>query len=101
MKEQNAARIAWADIIRAVGTLYIVGFWHIHRYIKDFSIKNIYTRDIAFAVLALFFFLSGYFLGKSEISSFKDILEFYRQRLRKNYFFICDIMFFYGSYYSF
>ena len=75
------------DISRAISILLIVGYWHVFDYFKidaDTRITEISFQFVTSA-LALFIYLSGYFLGKYKIESLKDAKDFYKKRLIRFY----------------
>lgn len=79
------SRVDYLDTARAICMLWIIGIWHMTAYIKNTqSISNIYTRPITVGVLASFTFISGYFLG-GNLKDGKDVITFYRKRLKRFY----------------
>lgn len=76
------------DTMRTLCMLWIIAIWHIGRYMKNertFIPYNEYTKCITTGILATFTFLSGYFLGGGKISSWKDVLLFYKKRMKRFY----------------
>ena len=81
-------RVVIFDISRALCTIWIVSFWHLNQYL-DTDIKfyvsgseqQVFYRGITDGILALFTFLSGFFLSQKTIANKKDVLDFYRKRL--------------------
>ena len=73
-------RVMFLDASRAFCMLWIVGIWHVvnlDRFKPGIEV-------ITIGVLALFTFISGYFLG-GRLESCKEILCFYKKRLKRFY----------------
>lgn len=73
------------DIVRTICVLEIVAFWHLTDYAETGSafldFKKTSGVVLTASVLAVFTFMSGYFLKKYNIGSIKDACAFYRKRL--------------------
>ena len=81
-------RIQYIDIARAFSIIWIVAIWHINQYLNDESVifkQGSYIKEIGYiitnGVLALFTFISGYFLSQKEINTCNDVKTFYKTRL--------------------
>lgn len=78
------------DLCRVICTVYIVGILHLmgyspnHTWFSDYTM--IYIERFTQISLACFTFISGFFLGKKDISTWGDVLEFYKHRLGRFYF---------------
>lgn len=74
------------DIARSLCIIEIVGFWHLIDYIKIGAAWEwiiIPGRQLTTCALATFTFLSGWFMRKHHISSFRDVKAFYVKRLKR------------------
>ena len=86
MTKVRSDRVIFADLLRGVSILYIVGFWHLMTYTKVCPIYyNQLTVRTTVVVLGLFVFLSGYFLGKKNLSKNDSIKAFYVKRFLRIY----------------
>ena len=81
-------RIAFFDVARALCILWIVCVWHINAYLDvsfKFFLNNTIEKEtfsyVTDGVLALFTFISGFFISQKIIQSRKDVAYFYRKRL--------------------
>lgn len=61
--------------------IWIIGFWHVFDYIEYNAEAKEVMRHITISVLACFTFISGFFLGKKQIS----VREFYLNRFKRFY----------------
>lgn len=82
----NKNRIVSMDIARGLCVVWIVGIWHMNQYLvpetKLFSDTNrLPFLMITNGVLALFTFLSGFFISQKKIESIADAWDFYRKRV--------------------
>jgi surface polysaccharide O-acyltransferase-like enzyme len=75
------------DISRAISILLIVGYWHVFDYFKIKPDARITENSFQFvtSALALFIYLSGYFLGKYKIENLVNATDFYKKRLIRFY----------------
>lgn len=79
-------RIAFFDCARSLCMLYIVAYWHVYAHFnREISLPALLGGSLSRGVLATFFFISAYFLGSRNISSFKDALLFYKKRFIRFY----------------
>jgi peptidoglycan/LPS O-acetylase OafA/YrhL len=79
MAKRNIA----ADYLRVASILYIVGVWHLfgeYGHPIDWLFKNSIAEHITVLALAIFSFLSGFFLSNHRISSWADVRQFYARR---------------------
>ena len=75
------------DLLRGMSILYIVGYWHLFNYTGAFCCyKNGITYRVTWIVLGIFVLISGYLMGKKNISMNKrSLLIFYKKRLIRIY----------------
>lgn len=77
------------DIVRAICAIEIVAFWHLSNYLPEaysYSSQTLHVGEIiTWGCLACFTFMSGYFLSKYKISSWNDVIDFYKIRLSRFY----------------
>ena len=88
-------RVVSLDVARSLCMLYIVGFWHMDDYIGR-GWDTIIGEGVTSGVLAMFTFISGFFMGKVKIENKEDIIKFYCWRLLKIYppfFVVCMLMY--------
>lgn len=81
-------RIETYDILRALMVIWIVCIWHKLDYQSSHNgwiEYNSICFDVTKIVLASFTLLSGIFLNKYSISSYSDVLTFYKNRLLRFY----------------
>lgn len=81
-------RIETYDILRALMVIWIVCIWHKLDYQSSHNGwigYNSICFDVTKIVLASFTLLSGIFLNKYSISSYSDVLTFYKKRLLRFY----------------
>lgn len=79
-------RVAFFDCARSLCLLHIVGYWHIYRqFTVPAKLPAALGNSLTQGVLATFFFISAYFLGRKPIASPKDALRFYQKRLLRFY----------------
>ncbi len=84
-KAEPPARDAALDLLRGGAVLYIVGYYHIQE-IWVWRMPGSLAGWLARVALALFCFLSGYLLGgKTRITDWKSVGNFYWRRLAKIY----------------
>jgi len=69
------------DIARAISMLWIIGVWHLQEYFPKIELLHETGKPITVSVLGVFTFMSGFFLGKKEVSP----LEFYKTRIKRFY----------------
>jgi hypothetical protein len=82
-KLNGEARGHW---LRALSMLYIVGFWHLFNYTSEFrEYDNEFTAHFTNIVLALFIFLSGFYLTPIGGQGASGYIELLRRRLLKLY----------------
>lgn len=88
--DTNSKRYLPFDLVRAICVLYIVCFWHLNSYLSDqyvFCGETLrFLHCVTESILGAFTFLSGFFLKRYVISSFRDVLSFYSKRLKRFYF---------------
>lgn len=82
------------DNVRALCALFIVGFWHLRDYYGLTDLSDFFYV-ITDGVLAEFTFLSALFNGTNCFYTFKDVMHFYKKRLRRIYpmFFLVSTVF--------
>ena len=75
------------DILRALSTLYIVGFWHLFTYTTAFpQHNNAITYKLTLVILGTFVLISGHFIGEKDLQMTKnDIAKFFQRRLLRIY----------------
>ena len=77
------------DLARALCVLWIVGFWHLINYLPhECRLEGnslVVCKKITYGVLALFTFLSGYFLKKYDFNNINDVLKFLKKRMLRFY----------------
>lgn len=79
-------RVAFLDCARSLCMLFIVAYWHIYAHFSaPAALPDPWGGSISRGVLAAFFFISAYFLGKKPIDSVRDALVFYKKRLLRFY----------------
>lgn len=78
-------RLKFIDIARALCMIYIIGFWHLSGYIESYDLTGMFTSGLTKGALATFAFISAYFLGKKNVTTFKDVLDFWSKRLLRVY----------------
>jgi peptidoglycan/LPS O-acetylase OafA/YrhL len=80
------------DLLRGCCILYIVGFWHLMNYTDAFpGYSNLATDKITAIILGAFVFISGFFIGKKDLTLEKqDLLNFF---IRKGLFEFIRCMF--------
>lgn len=85
MKSDN--RSVSLDLLRGVCVLYIVGFWHLFNYTNAFpQYCNLITSGITWLVLGSFTFLSGFFVGKKNITFNREgVFWFLKKRMLRIY----------------
>lgn len=92
------------DVNRALCTIYIACFWHLHNYLhiklNDEILK--YCNACTIIVLGSFTFMSGYFLKKYQIKSWLDIKQFFYKRIKRFYlpYIICLLILFFGNWFT-
>ncbi len=81
-------RIAFLDIARALCVLWIVSFWHMNSYletsIRFFEFGTPERENLGYitnGVLALFTFISGFFISQNDIAVKRDVWAFYKKRI--------------------
>lgn len=81
-------RILYIDIARVLAMFWIVGYWHLIQYSGAGYVEK-YTfpheEYITMAMLAMFYFVSGYLSGKNKIETKGDIKSFYKRRFWRFY----------------
>lgn len=79
-------RVAFFDCARSLCMLFIVAYWHIYAHFSTpADIPAPWGGSLSRGVLASFFFISAYFLGKKPVTSVRDALSFYKKRLLRFY----------------
>jgi peptidoglycan/LPS O-acetylase OafA/YrhL len=75
------------DLLRGCCILYIVGFWHLMNYTDAFpGYSNKATNKITAIILGTFVFISGFLIGKKDLSLEKqNLLNFYKKRFVRIY----------------
>lgn len=77
------------DIVRALCALEIVAFWHLSNYLPEaysYSETTLHIGEIiTWGCLSCFTFMSGFFLSKYKITSYSDVILFYKKRLTRFY----------------
>ena len=74
------------DLLRALGMLYIIGYWHIFNYTNPFPIyKNIITELLIRTDLAVFVLMSGYYVAKGYSTENFSVIEFYKKKVLRIY----------------
>jgi peptidoglycan/LPS O-acetylase OafA/YrhL len=97
MKYDVSNRNVGIDLLRGMSIIYIVGFWHMLNYTQAIPYyKNMISSRITVIVLATFVFISGYFIGKSDLEINKPkLLSFYMKRFFRIYpLYLLSIIFF-------
>jgi len=91
------------DIARALCALEIIAFWHLTNYLPEpyeYGPQLLHFGEkLTWGCLACFTFMSGYFLSKYSISTWKDVWFFYKKRLTRFYgmYFIAVLSLFLGG----
>jgi peptidoglycan/LPS O-acetylase OafA/YrhL len=75
------------DLLRGVGILYIVAFWHLLNYTRAIpGYANIVTYRITYVILGTFVFISGYMIGVKGIDATPaGLFGFYRKKILRIY----------------
>lgn len=82
-------RVVSIDNLRAFCVLWIVAFWHqIGYWPKELHLSanaDAVCQIITWSILATFTYVSGYFLGQTQIKSCDDVKLFYIKRAKRFY----------------
>lgn len=78
-------RILYLDYLRAFCMLWIIGFWHMADYCRFSLAESALANNVTVGVLSTFTYISAFFLGRYEITSWNDALAFYKKRLLRIY----------------
>ena len=73
------------DIVRVIATLWIIGVWHMLDFAdapRMWEIKG-ELGYVTTCMLAVFMFISGYFLSKYTFDTKEEILYFYKKRMTR------------------
>lgn len=81
-------RILYFDVSRALCVMWIVCFWHMNAYIEmpfkffeNDTMEKETLSHVTDGILALFTFISGFFMSQKEIRCFSDIIVFFKKRM--------------------
>lgn len=93
------------DIVRALCILEIVAFWHMLDYIDVSDCSETFFAicgNLTMGVLSTFVFLSGFFLSKYKFTSYIDVRNFYKKRIKRFWglFFIASLCLYIPSYFA-
>jgi len=83
-KKDKLKKLPYMDIVRALCTLWIVGFWHLSNH-STFTNQILLAPKITGCVLFCFMFISGYLVSQREVNTWNDVKSFYIRRFLRFY----------------
>ncbi len=93
----NKQRDTGVDILRSIGMIYIIGYWHIFNYTDPFpAYFNFFTDLLTRIILAFLVLMSGYYAGKG-FNIKNSFWDFYRKKVIRIYplYFLALVIFFF------
>lgn len=80
-------RLIYIDIARLVAMLWVVGWWHLIQYTSADYTRYSFVGDeyVTVLMLSVFFFISGWMIGRKDFSSKAQIISFYKTRFLRFY----------------
>lgn len=83
ISSRHVSRDFGIDLVRVIGILYIIGYWHIFNYTDPFPIYNNFVTDlITRIILAVLTLISGFYAASSYHG---NTLNFYKKKLLRIY----------------